>query len=232
MQSWTEIKKIENPTEDQQMEAVKLNWYAISLIENPTESVQKAAFEQNVQAILYVKNGLCEDLKTSLNSMDEASLLNVLKADPNILKFVTNPNLLKVAIRDDWKIVRKIENAGDDLWAEAVRANADALKFVSNFGEKVLVAAIERDWKYIQEIENPTVAIVVAAVKQDYHAFEYVSIRRRTEVVQLAAVRTDPRCIQFLQRASEKVQMEAVKQDKSVLKLIKNPCDAVKGFCA
>ena len=43
MQSWTEIKKIENPTEEQQLEAVKLNWYAISLIENPTPAVQKAA---------------------------------------------------------------------------------------------------------------------------------------------------------------------------------------------
>ena len=42
MQSWTEIKKIENPTEEQQLEAVKLNWYAISLIENPTAAVQKA----------------------------------------------------------------------------------------------------------------------------------------------------------------------------------------------
>ena len=71
MQSWTEIKKIENPTEEQQLEAVKLNWYAISLIENPTVAVQKAAFEQNVQAILYVKNGLCEDLKTALNALDE-----------------------------------------------------------------------------------------------------------------------------------------------------------------
>ena len=43
MQSWTEIKKIENPTEEQQLEAVKLNWYAISLIENPSPAAQKAA---------------------------------------------------------------------------------------------------------------------------------------------------------------------------------------------
>ena len=41
MQSWTEIKKIENPTEEQQLEAVKLNWYAISLIENPAEAVKE-----------------------------------------------------------------------------------------------------------------------------------------------------------------------------------------------
>ena len=105
MQSWTEIKKIENPTEEQQLEAVKLNWYAISLIENPTAAVQKAAFAQNVQAILYVKNGLCEDLKASLNSLDEAALLDAMNGDPNILKFVTNPDLLKAAVRADWKIV-------------------------------------------------------------------------------------------------------------------------------
>ena len=231
MQSWTEIKKIENPTEEQQLEAVKLNWYAISMIENPTPAVQKAAFAQNVQAILYVKNGLCEDLKTALNSLDEAAILNAMNGDPNILNFVTNPDLLKAAIRADWKIVRKIENAGDDLWAEAIRANAEALKFVRNPGEKSLVAMIERDWHNLQDVTRPSAAVVAAAVKQDYHAFEFVSIKDRTEPVQLTAVRTDPRCIQYLQRASEKVQMEAVRQDKSVFALIKNPCDAVKEFC-
>ncbi len=232
MQSWTEIKKIENPTEEQQLEAVKLNWYAISLIENPTPAVQKAAFAQNVQTILYVKNNLCEDLKVALNSLDEAALLNAVNGDPNILKFVTNPALLKAAVRADWKIVRKIENASDDLWAEAVRVSADAAKFIRNPGEKVLIAMIERDWRYLQEIERPSVAMVMAAVKQDYHAFDYVSIRLRTEAMQLAAVRADWHCIQYLQRASENVQMEAVRQSKDALKLIKNPAPAVKDYCA
>ena len=49
--------------------------------------------------------------------------------------------------------------------------------------------------------------------------------------MQLTAVRTDPRCIEFLQRASEAVQMEAVRKDKGVFALIKNPCEAVKEFC-
>ncbi|MBQ2560898.1 MAG: hypothetical protein II565_09995 [Fibrobacter sp.] len=232
MQSWTEIKNIENPTEEQQLEAIGLNWYAISLIQNPTETVQKAAFAKNEQAILYVKCGPCEALKESLNAMDESTFLRSFKAEPNLLKFITNPLLLKAAVSQDWKIVRKIDDASDELWAEAVRQSAEALKFIRHPGEKVLVAAIERDWKYLQEIENPTAAVVVAAVKQDYHAFEYVSIRRRTEAVQLAAVRTDWRCIQYLQRASENVQMEAVRQSKEALKLIKNPFPAVKEFCA
>ncbi len=231
MQSWTEIKNIENPTEEQQLEAIKLNWYAISLIQNPTETVQKAAFEKNAQTILYVKNGPCEALKEALNAMDETKFLAEFNAEPNLLKFVTNPVLLKAAVQRDWKIVRNIDGASDELWAEAVRQSADALKFIRNPGEKVLIAAVERDWKYIQDIENPTAAIVAVAVKQDFHALEYVSIRRRTEQVQLAAVRTDPRCIQYLQRASEAVQMEAVRKDKSVLALVRNPCDAVKDFC-
>lgn len=231
MQSWTEIKKIENPSEEQQLEAVKLNWFAISLIAEPTVAVQKAAFAQNAQAVLYIKNEISEDIKNDLNALSEAEFLNLVNAEPNILKFVTNPDLLKAAIRVDWKIVKKIDGASDELWAEAVRQNADALKFVSNPGEKVLVAAVEHDWKFLQEIEVPSAAVVVAAVKQNYRAFEYVSIRRRTEPVQLAAVRTDPRCIQFLQRAGEKVQMEAVRQGKEFFKLIKNPCEAVVEFC-
>ena len=231
MQSWTEIKKIENPTEEQQLEAINLNWYAISLIENPTEIVQKAAFEKNEQAILYVKCGPCDALKQALNAMDKSTFLRAFKAEPNLLKFVTNPVLLKAAVSQDWKIVRKIDGASDELWAEAVRQSEDALKFIRNPGEKVLIAAIERDWKYIQDIENPTAAVVVAAVKQDFHAFEYVSIRRRTEPVQLAAVRTDWRCIQYLQRASENVQMEAVRHSKDAFKLIKNPAPAVKELC-
>lgn len=231
MQSWTEIKKIENPTEEQQLEAVKLNWFAISLIAEPTVAVQKAAFAQNAQAILYIKNEICEDIKNALNALSEADFQNVVNADPNILKFVTNPDLLKAAIRADWKIVRKIDGASDELWAEAVRQNAEALKFIRNPGEKVVIAMLERDSNYLQEIESPTAAMVVAAVKRDYRAFEFVSIKHRTEPVQLAAVRTDPRCIQFLQRAGEKVQMEAVRQGKEYFKLIKNPCEAVVEFC-
>ena len=100
-----------------------------------------------------------------------------------------------------------------------------------NPGEKVLIAAVERDWRYLQEIERPTAAVVAAAVKQDYHALEFVSIKHRTEPVQLTAVRTVPRCIEFLQRASEAVQMEAVRKDKGVFALIKNPCEAIKEFC-
>lgn len=231
MQSWTEIKKIENPTEEQQLEAVKLNWYAISLIENPTPAVQKAAFAQNVQAILYVKNGLCEDLKAALNALDEPALLAAVNGDPNILKFVTNPALLKAAVRSDWKVVRKIENAGDDLWAEAVRVSADALKYVPEVSEKIQEALVERDWHALQDIEYPSIAVVLAAVKQDFHAFEYVSIKHRTEPMQIAAVRADWHCIQYLQRASEKVQMEAVRQTKDAFALIKNPAEAVKEFC-
>ena len=206
MQSWTEIKKIENPTEEQQLEAI-------------------------VQAILYIKSGLCEDLKVALNALDEPALLAAVNGDPNILKFVTNPDLLKAAVRSDWKIVKKIDNAGEDLWAEAVRASADAVKAVPFMGEKIQAALVERDWHALQDIVRPSAAIVIAAVKQDYHAFEFVSIKDRTEPVQLAAVRTDWRCIQYLQRASEKVQMEAVRQTKDAFALIKNPAEAVKEFC-
>ena len=104
MQSWTEIKNIENPTEEQQLEAIKLNWYAISLIQNPTETVQKAAFEKNEQAILYVKCGPCEALKQALNAMDEAKFLAAFKAEPNLLKFITNPALLKKCSSLLWNV--------------------------------------------------------------------------------------------------------------------------------
>ena len=109
--------------------------------------------------------------------------------------------------------------------------SADALKYVSNPGEKVMLAALERDWKLLQDIERPSAAMVAVAVKQDYHALEFVSIKRRTEPVQLAAVHADPRCIQFLERASEAVQMDAVRGDKSVFALIKHPAPAVVEFC-
>jgi hypothetical protein len=231
MQSWTEIKNIQNPTEEQQLEAVGLNWYAISLIENPTEKVQQVAFEKNVQAIMYVKGGPCNALVDALNAVSEEAMAAAVKADPNILKFVHNPDLLRAAIREDWKVVRQIKDAGDDLWAEAVRVSADALKYVSNPGEKVMLAALERDWKLLQDIERPSAAMVAAAVKQDYHALEFVSIKRRTEPVQLAAVHADPRCIQFLERASEAVQMEAVRRDKGVFALIKHPAPSVVDFC-
>lgn len=232
MNSWTEIRKIANPTEAEQLEAVRLNWYAISFIENPTVAVQKEAFAKNIQTILYVKNGLCEELKSALNSLDEASLLNALKNEPNILKFITNTELLKAIIKSDWKIIRKIDNANDELWAEAVKVNAEALKFVPVMSEKVLIAAVDCNWNFLQEIERPSATVVAHAVKQDYRAFEFVSIKHRTEAVQLAAVHTDPRCIQYLQRASEAVQLAAVHTDKNVFSLIKNPCEAVKAFCA
>lgn len=231
MQSWTEIKKIQNPTEAEQMEAVNLNWYAISLIENPTELVQKTAFAKNAQAILYIKNGLCEDVKKTLNEMDVESFQKAIDLEPNLLKFITNPTLLKAAVQVDWKIIKKIDNPSDDLLAEATRQSLEVLRFIRNPGEKILIAAVECKWSFIQEIEKPSIAVVLAAVKQDFHAFEYVSIRHRTEEMQMAVVRENPRCIQYLQRASEDVQMEAVKQSKEFFDLIKNPCPAVIEFC-
>lgn len=231
MQSWTEIKNIQNPTEEQQLEAIGLNWYAISLIENPSEKVQLAAFEKNVQAILYIKCGPCQAVVEALNSVSDEVMETAVRADPNILKFVTNTGLLQAAVRGDWKIVRQIKGAGEDLWAEAVRQDIAALRYVPEPTEKIMLAAISKDWKLLQDIERPSAAMVAAAVKQDYHALEFVSIKRRTEPVQLAAVHADPRCIQFLERASEAVQMEAVKKDKSVLALIKHPAPAVVDFC-
>lgn len=231
MQSWTEIKKIENPTEEQQLEAVKLNWYAISLIHNPTENVQKAAFAQNVQAILYVNGGPCAALVESFNSMDDESFGKAIAAEPNLLKFVNRPELLRAAIRTDWKIIRKIDNASDELWAEAVRQNMDAFKLVRHPGEATLVAAIEHDWQIIQDVERPSAKMLVAAVKQDYHAYECLSIKCRTEEMQLAAVRADWRCIELVSRPSENVQMEAVKQNKVALRFIKNPAESVVVYC-
>ena len=149
----------------------------------------------------------------------------------NILKFVTNTGLLQAAVRGDWKIVRQIKGASEDLWAEAVRQDIAALRFVPNPTEKILLAAISKDWKLLQDIERPSAAMVAEAVRQDYHALEFVSIKRRTEAVQMAAVRTDPRCIQFLERASEAIQMAAVRGDKSVFALIKNPAASVVEYC-
>jgi hypothetical protein len=231
MQSWTEIKNIQNPTEEQQLEAIGLNWYAISLIENPSEKAQMAAFEKNVQAILYIKCGPCQALVDALNSVSEEVMEAAVRADPNVLKFVTNTGLLKAAVRGDWKIVRQIKGASEDLWAEAVRQDIAALRYVPDPTEKIMLAAISKDWKLLQDIERPSAAMVAEAVKQDFHALEFVSIKRRTEAVQMAAVRTDPRCIQFLERASEAVQMEAVRKDKSVFALIKNPAASVVEYC-
>lgn len=231
MQSWTEIKKIENPTEEQQLEAVKLNWYAISLIANPTESVQKAAFEQNAQTVLYVKPAPCDALLDALNALDETTFLALVSAEPNVLKFIRNQDLLRAAVSADWKIVRKLDNPSDELWAEAVRQNIDALKFIRHPGEKVLVAAVEHDWNFIQDVERPSVNMLVAAVKQNYHAFECLSIKCRTEEMQMAAVRTNWRCIELISRPSEKVQMEAVSQNKAALKFIQHPAESVVAFC-
>ena len=73
--------------------------------------------------------------------------------------------------------------------------------------------------------------MLVAAVKQDYHAYECLSIKCRTEEMQLAAVRADWRCIELVSRPSENVQMEAVKQNKVALRFIKNPAESVVTYC-
>ena len=174
------------PTEEEQLTAVKQNGYAIEYIKNPSEEIQLAAVKQNGYAIEYIKNP------------SEEVQLAAVKQDGTAIKYIKNPSekVQLDAVNNDGVAIEYIKNPSEEVQLAAVKQSEWAIKYIKNPSEKVQLGAIKYDEIAIKYIKNPSEEVQLAAVKQ--HGWVIKFIKNPSEEVQLAAVKQYGDAIYFI----------------------------------
>ncbi|CUO41543.1 hypothetical protein [Clostridium disporicum] len=158
------IRNIDNPTEDEQIEAVKRNGMVIKFINNPSNVVKREAILNNPLCIEYI-----EDLPEELAILAVQLLWNSIK----YVKNLTN-NIMREAVKSKGWAIQFIENPPEEIKLLAVEKDFDAIKYIKNPSEEVQIRAIETYWGAIRFIDNPTLEARRCAIKIDEESINYI----------------------------------------------------------
>jgi hypothetical protein len=80
------LNNLENPSEEIQLIAVKLNAGSIQYIKNPSEAVQLEAVKQNLGAIQYIKNP-SEEVQFEAIKQDFGSIQYIKEPSESVIRF-------------------------------------------------------------------------------------------------------------------------------------------------
>ena len=199
------------PTEQEQLEAVKQKGMVIQYIKKPSEEMKLEAVKQDGLAILYIKKP-SEEMK-----------LEAVKQNGLAIHFIKNPSeeVQLAAVKQNGRSIDCINT----IYVVGFDKNNNEIYSRKNLSEEIKLEAVKQDGRAINFIENQSEKVQLAAVKQDGEAIKY--IKNPSEEVQLAAVKEDGFAIEYIKNPSEKVQLTAVKQDGEAIKYIKNPYPSV-----
>ena len=131
------------PTEEEQLEAIKQNGKLIYYIKNPSEAVQLAAVKQNVQAIGLIKNP------------SEEIQLVAIKQDGNAICYIQNPSekVQLEAIKQNGKSI-------EDMKLAAVKRDGWEIGLIKNPSEAVQLVAVKQNVNAIEDIQNPYPSVI------------------------------------------------------------------------
>lgn len=158
------IKYIENPTEEEQIEAVKRNGMVIRFINNQSYNVKREAILNNPLCIEYI-----EDLPEELGILAVKLLWNSIKYIKNL-----TDNIMKEAVKSKGWAIQFIENPSEEIKLLAVAKDFDAIKYIKVPSEEVQIRAIESYWGAIRFIDNPTLEARRCAIRIDEEAINYI----------------------------------------------------------
>ena len=129
------IENIVNPTEKQQLAAIRGDYEAIRYIENPTETVALAAVGISGFMLKHIKNP------------SEKVILAAIKSTPQAIQYVKNPSpeMQLTAVKENPMTILGLRNPTDDAIVAAIAGNK---KYASNFAD-----ADEALQKRIMEID-------------------------------------------------------------------------------
>lgn len=129
------IEKIENPTEDIQLIAVKENGLTLQYIKNPSYKVQLEAVKNNGYAIKYVINPSIELQLVAINDISDS------------IQYIKNPSLEAqlASVRHSGINIAKIENPNEEVQLEAVKQIPHAISFIKNPTFKMLLLSKRED---------------------------------------------------------------------------------------
>ena len=216
------LSYIDNPTEEEQLIAVKRYRYAIKYIKNPSEEVQLAAVSNDGEALNYIKNPSEEVQLVAVNRHGIA------------IDYIKNPSeeIQLAAVQQNGEAIKYIENPSEKVQLAAVKSNAyGALRAIYgkhkiNPSEEVQLAAVKSNASIFRFLENPSEKVQLAAVNNNGNTIQY--IKDPSEKVQLAAVKEEPLAIMHIKNPFEEVQLAAVNGNKYAAMHIENPTEKVK----
>ena len=158
-QDGTAIEYIKNPTEEVQLAAVKQDGTAIEYIKNPSEEVQLAAVNNDGWAIYYIKNP-SEDVQ-----------LDAVKQNGYAIQFIKNPSeeVQLAAIKQNARAIEHIKNPSEEIQLIAINKNGLAIQFIENPTEKVQLVAVKQNPVLIDGIKNPSKEAIELARKRGYY---------------------------------------------------------------
>ena len=126
--------------------------------------------------------------------------------------------------------LRYIDNPSDKVIMAALKYDASAIRFVDHQTEKQQMMAIKTSvWRngynVIDLLKNPSDRVLSLLLVYDPYAIKY--IKDPSEKLQLMAVRGDGHVIEYIKDPSEKVQLAAIDHDDELIEVIANPTDKV-----
>jgi len=211
------IKRIENPSEEMQLAAVKEDIYAIRYILEkgikPSKEVQLAAVKRWGGAIEYI-------LKSGIKLSEEVQLAAV-KENGNIIKHILESGIKPseevqlAAVRESGEAIRYIDNPIEEVQLAAVRERGSAIKYIENPSEEMQMVAIKESEMNIENIKNPTEKVQLITVVKN--ASTIADIKDPSEAVLFAAVKKYGRVIKYILengiKPSERILLQAVRED-------------------
>ena len=138
------------PTEKEQLAAMKQNGLSIRYIENPSEEVQLAAMKQNGYSIMYIENP------------SEEVQLAAVKQNGESLQDIENPSeeVQLAAVKKYPYSIKYIKTPSEKVQLAAVKQNGDAIMYIKNPTEKIQLAAVNDSLWAIEYIKTPTKAVL------------------------------------------------------------------------
>jgi hypothetical protein len=160
----TLIRFIENPTEKQQVVAVKQNMLALHYIKKPSEQAKIIAVKSNGLMIIHLK-------KTSKKVQ-----LAAVKQNGFAISYIEKPNkeVELAAVKQDGDSIKFIDNPSEEIQIEAVKQKGHSIKHIEHPTEKAKLMAIKQNCFAIEHIKNPSEKIQLAAVKLNGHVIRFI----------------------------------------------------------
>ena len=214
-QAPTVIRYINNPSEAVKLEAVARRGSLLNDFENPSEELKLAAVKNRGEMISRIKNP-SREIK-----------LAAVMSDGTAIRFIQNPDLTikKAAVQSAGAAIKFIRNPSLSLQITAVERYGDAIKYIKNPAEKTQIASVTNNPWSIQFIKDPSESAQLAAVKIEGTVISHID--NPTEAVKIAAVKSEGAAIKYIKNPTEKMQLIAVKSGVP-LYTIANPSEAVQ----
>lgn len=164
-----DIKYIDNPTEEMQIEAVTQNALNIKYINNPTEKVQFLSIEEDINNISLIQNP------------KESVQIFVVSKNTDLFFKINNPsdNVVRMTIAKDWKLIFDIANMNsdlikDDILMEAIKQDLSVAALANGRSKEFLMKIVSFNGLAIEYLKYPCMDIQIAAIQQNPLAFEKI----------------------------------------------------------